>query len=111
MGKNIRKVVNQPERVEIGQLRWSRFCAEWIEFPHPGSANQQLRPGEEYKVPLRGMSFWELVPPRMLGVATKLASLKLILTFDFDIGHDHSQHLLMYLLCTYVHQLPLACTT
>ena len=77
MGKNIRKVVNQPERVEIGQLRWSRFCAEWIEFPHPGSANQQLRPGEEYKVPLRGMSFWELdLPWAYVNVLQTIAKIK-----------------------------------
>ena len=32
----------------------------------------------------------------MLGVATEPASLKLILTFDFHIGHDYSPHLLLY---------------
>src|SRR5215813_181581 len=33
--------------------------------------------------------------PQMLGIAPKPAPLKLILTSDFDIRHDHSQHLFM----------------
>src|SRR6266704_2158852 len=31
----------------------------------------------------------------MLGVATKLVSLKLVLAFAFDVGHNHGQHLFM----------------
>jgi hypothetical protein len=31
----------------------------------------------------------------MLGVATITASLKCVFAFDFDVGHDHSQHLFM----------------
>src|SRR5208283_924309 len=47
-------------------------------------------------------------PSQVLGVAAKRAPLKLVLAIDFDIGHNHGQHLLMNIDSRYPvrHKLP-----
>jgi hypothetical protein len=58
----MRKVLNQPGRVEIGHLRSGRLAPSGLSSGiQARRTNSCARRG--IKVPLRGMSFWELLPP------------------------------------------------